>query len=42
MTDQFIQPPDEPKTQPGAGARSIPEMEKTEDDTVYVDPLEAE
>lgn len=42
MTDPFIPPPDEPPMEPGTGAKNIPELDKLEDHTIYVDPLEAE
>lgn len=42
MSEPFEAPPEEPKMPAGSGARGIPELEKPEDDTEYVDPLEAE
>jgi hypothetical protein len=41
MPDEFIPPPAEPQMPPG-GARGIPDLGKPEDDTEYVDPLDAE
>lgn len=40
--DDFEVPPKEPRGIPGSAAQGIPEVDGPKDDTVYVDPLEAE